>query len=208
MVWEQPKPGKLRPARAWLPLLAEVARRPGQWARVASYAGETSAYKAAHHLRARSDLPVGAWEFAARRGEGRGSVLYARFRPTEATPAEGTGDEQGDREHRPPTGPSPSVVDALAAAHRATRQLLRISSREDATDILVAFVNELGGTTVKAHEEDERALPFDLSLGEDEPLRAAAHPTGLGHGHLEELLGPLVEDARCAVQLVRAARLP
>lgn len=76
--WEAPPPPKVRTLGAWGPMLEAVAGRPGEWAKLAHYDGETSAYRIASRLRQREDLPPGRWEFAARRAAS-GSDLFARF---------------------------------------------------------------------------------------------------------------------------------
>lgn len=78
IVWQEPPPRKVRPVDDWLPVLGVIAARPGVWAKLAHYDGETSAYRAAAQLRSRLDLPPGEWEFAARRSAG-GSDLFARL---------------------------------------------------------------------------------------------------------------------------------
>ena len=77
--WEDPPQRKVRPPEEWAPLLAHVAQRPGHWAKLRHYEGETSAYRAAAQLRERDDLPAGHWEFLARRSSGGGSDLFARL---------------------------------------------------------------------------------------------------------------------------------
>lgn len=82
--WEDPPQRKVRPAEEWEPLLAQVAQRPGHWAKLRHYSGETSAYRAAAQLRDRDDLPDGHWEFLARRSPEGGSDLFARISAAEA----------------------------------------------------------------------------------------------------------------------------
>ena len=76
--WEDPPQSKVRAAEDWAPLLAHIAQRPGHWAKLRHYDGETSAYRAAAQLRKRDDLPKGHWEFLARRAADGGSDLFAR----------------------------------------------------------------------------------------------------------------------------------
>lgn len=82
--WEDPPQRKVRPAEEWAPLLAQVSQRPGHWAKLRHYSGETSAYRAAAQLRDRDDLPEGHWEFLARRSPEGGSDLFARVSAAEA----------------------------------------------------------------------------------------------------------------------------
>jgi DNA-binding transcriptional MerR regulator len=93
--------------------------------------------------------------------------------------------------------------EVLQAIHEATRGLLYITSAREATEILVAAVRKLGGSTVPASQADSRALPIDLSFGDDEPILPLAEPLSLARMHLEQALPGLVEDARRAVQLLR-----
>ena len=82
--WEDPPQRKVRPPEEWAPLLAQVSQRPGHWAKLRHYTGETSAYRAAAQLRDRDDLPEGHWEFLARRSPEGGSDLFARVSAAEA----------------------------------------------------------------------------------------------------------------------------
>ena len=77
--WEDPPQRKVRPPEEWGPLLDQVSQRPGHWAKLRHYDGETSAYRAAAQLRERTDLPDGHWEFLARRSPEGGSDLFARL---------------------------------------------------------------------------------------------------------------------------------
>ena len=81
--WEDPPQRKVRPPEEWGPLLAQVSQRPGHWAKLRHYTGETSAYRAAAQLRERDDLPRGHWEFLARRAPEGGSDLFARVSAAE-----------------------------------------------------------------------------------------------------------------------------
>ena len=82
--WEDPPQRKVRPPEEWDSLLAQVSQRPGHWAKLRHYTGETSAYRAAAQLRDREDLPEGHWEFLARRSPEGGSDLFARVSAAEA----------------------------------------------------------------------------------------------------------------------------
>lgn len=82
--WEDPPQRKVRPPEEWAPLLAQVSQRPGHWAKLRHYSGETSAYRAAAQLRDRDDLPEGHWEFLARRSPEGGSDLFARVSAADA----------------------------------------------------------------------------------------------------------------------------
>jgi hypothetical protein len=91
----------------------------------------------------------------------------------------------------------------LQTIHQATRGLLYITSAREATEILVAAVHRLGGSTIPAGQADSWALPIDLSFGEGEPILPVAEPFSLARMQLEQVLPGLVEDARRAVQLLR-----
>jgi DNA-binding transcriptional MerR regulator len=91
----------------------------------------------------------------------------------------------------------------LQAIHEATRGLLYITSTREASEILIAAVLRLGGSTIPAGQADSWALPIDLSFGEGEPVLPVAEPLSLARMQLEQVLPGLVEDARRAVQLLR-----
>jgi DNA-binding transcriptional MerR regulator len=91
----------------------------------------------------------------------------------------------------------------LETIHQATRGLLYITSAREATEILVAAVQRLGGSTIAAGQADSWALPIDLSFGDGEPILPVAEPLSLARMQLEQVLPGLVEDARRAVQLLR-----
>ena len=91
----------------------------------------------------------------------------------------------------------------LETVHQATRGLLYIASAREATEILIAAVHRLGGSTIPAGQADSWALPIDLSFGEGEPILPVAEPLSLARMQLEQMLPGLVEDARRAVQLLR-----
>jgi DNA-binding transcriptional MerR regulator len=93
--------------------------------------------------------------------------------------------------------------EVLQATHQATRALLYITSVREATEILMAAVQRLGGATIPASQADSRALPIDLSFGDGEPILPVAEPLSLARMQLEQVLPGLVEDARRAVQLLR-----
>jgi DNA-binding transcriptional MerR regulator len=93
--------------------------------------------------------------------------------------------------------------EVLETVHQATRGLLYITSTREATEILIAAVQRLGGSTIPAGQADSWALPIDLSFGEGEPVLPVAEPLSLARMQLEQVLPGLVEDARRAVQLLR-----
>src|SRR5437763_9196585 len=80
VVWEQPPPAAPGRARIdWPSHLEPLTTHPGRWARIASFRGETSAYKVAQRLRADPRFSSDNWEFAARRHRDGGSRLFARY---------------------------------------------------------------------------------------------------------------------------------
>jgi DNA-binding transcriptional MerR regulator len=95
--------------------------------------------------------------------------------------------------------------DGLQATHQATRALLYITSPQQATEILIAAVHKLGGSTQPASQAENWALPIDLSFGEGEPILPVAEPLSPARMQLEQALPQLVEDARRAVVLLRRA---
>lgn len=113
------------------------------------------------------------------------------------------------------TGTSPSVPapaplptagmdpTALEAAYRATRALLHIRTAEQAVDVLVDLVAELGGEVVQTDEASAEALPLDLSLGVRSPLLPVADRCSVARLQLERVLPTVVEDARRAAATAR-----
>jgi DNA-binding transcriptional MerR regulator len=93
--------------------------------------------------------------------------------------------------------------EVLETVHQATRALLYITSAQEATEILAAAVQRLGGATIPAGQADSWALPIDLSFGDGEPILPVAEPLSLARMQLEQVLPGLIEDARRAVQLLR-----
>jgi hypothetical protein len=100
-----------------------------------------------------------------------------------------------------------SVPDVVITeiALRATRGLVHAGSVEEVVAALVDAVHAVGGTVVPAAGSDDSALPVDLSFGLFEPLLPAAPPRSLPRARLEQLLPPLVEDARRIVTLLELA---
>jgi len=66
------------PKRALAEALRALAQRPGEWARIAHFAGQHSAAATASQLRSgsRGSLPPGRWRFEGREYAGGGSDLY------------------------------------------------------------------------------------------------------------------------------------
>ena len=100
----------------------------------------------------------------------------------------------------PVPGMDPGV---LRSAYGATRALLFARTPGEAVDVLVALVEELGGSAVPADGAGPDALPLDLSLGEGPPLLPVADPYSVARLHLERVLPTVVEDARRAATIAR-----
>ncbi len=149
-------------------------------------------------------------EFGCALGQG---FLYGKPTPANRVPL----DRMNRMRARDPAGSDflPSAVSALNAfpsevggtgenvVSTMLRGLLRIRSAEAAAHLIQAAVRGLGGKLVYAAESGADALPIDLSLGEGEPLLAAAEPLSTARMQLERFLPRLVEDARQAVNLLR-----
>jgi len=103
---------------------------------------------------------------------------------------------------------APADQRALASAYEATRRLVRSTSPREAVSVLSALVRQLGGTTVRPRPNDPRILDYDLSLGEGEPMVAAADPCSIARLCLEEVLPAAAEDAKRVASLLRAASPP
>ncbi|MBV9410907.1 MAG: hypothetical protein JO148_04885 [Acidimicrobiia bacterium] len=102
----------------------------------------------------------------------------------------------------------PADQHAQASAYEATRKLLHANSPREAVSVLSALVRHLGGTTVRPRPGDARILDYDLSLGEGDPMVAAAEPYSIARLSLEEVLPSVTEDARRVAELLRAATRP
>jgi DNA-binding transcriptional MerR regulator len=134
--------------------------------------------------------------------------------------------EQRDRGHSPlvgigqvppPQSASPSdrgqtwwastaaeELQALRAAHEATRAFLRATTPREVTAAVARFVHDVGGTVRPARERGDLTLPLDVSLGVDQPSLAHAAAGSPARRRLEALLPLLVEDARLAAGRLRA----
>lgn len=121
------------------------------------------------------------------------------------------GRRTGGRPGVPAPAPLPTAgmdPKALEAAYRATRALLHIQRAEQAVDVLVDLVDELGGEVVAAEEAAADALPLDLSLGVRSPLLPVADRYSIARLQLERVLPTVLEDARRAAALAqRLSRL-
>lgn len=109
-----------------------------------------------------------------------------------------------------PVSPSPGELASLdlvpGAIYRATRSLFCAHTPEQATAILAAAVQELGGKVVPHRTDDADIIPIDISLGQAEPLFPAA-PTGSPqHRLLAGFMPQLAQDARTALDSSQRAQ--
>jgi DNA-binding transcriptional MerR regulator len=151
------------------------------------------------------DLPSGT-EAAGPPGESPTTgQAEASAEPLAASGSSGTSVRAAPVRQRRQTAAAAGQPDreVLETVHQATRGLLYITSAREATEILAAAVQRLGGATIPASQADSWALPIDLSFGDGEPILPVAEPLSLARMQLEQVLPGLVEDARRAVQLLR-----
>lgn len=99
-----------------------------------------------------------------------------------------------------PAGLDPAI---LLATHEATRALLNARTPVEVVDVVLAFVESLGGEVIPARLAGPDALPLDLSFGVYEPLLPRAEPTSIPRLHLETLMPGFLDDARCVVMELR-----
>ena len=95
-------------------------------------------------------------------------------------------------------------LNAVRAAHGATRAFLRATSPGEVAAAVVRFVGDVGGAVQPAREGGDTAVPLDLSLGVDAPVLAHAPAGSRARRRLEALLPIIVEDARLAAGRLRA----
>ncbi len=76
------------------------------------------------------------------------------------------------------------------------RLLVRATTIEELSGLLVRFVHESGGWTPEPDQDRHKLLPIDLSLGTGAPVLLAAEPMSSGRLLLEDALPTLVEDAK------------
>ncbi len=96
-------------------------------------------------------------------------------------------------------------TEALAAAHRATRAMLRAASPAAVAAALADLVIDLGGELVPATLESDEVLPIDVGLGETEPSVVRAPSASVARLRLEAVLPSAIEDARLIVAGLRRA---
>lgn len=97
------------------------------------------------------------------------------------------------------TGTSEDLA-VLQVVHDATRALLRIERPEEATDILVDAVHQLGGRVAGSQLTGDDAVPIDLAFGDREPIHAMADIGTPERERLERVLPSLIDDARRAAE--------
>jgi heme oxygenase (mycobilin-producing) len=88
----------------------------------------------------------------------------------------------------------------LRALLAATRELLWISSAEDAQAATARLVEALGGSVVPADQADDAALPVDVSFGHGVPLVPTASGGGTAAA-LARAVPAFVHDAHRALEL-------
>jgi diguanylate cyclase (GGDEF)-like protein len=92
-----------------------------------------------------------------------------------------------------------------AAVHAATQSLLRVATSDQAAQVLVQLVRDLGGHTVPESLADPNALPIDISLGQGESVYPTASKGSATHWLLTTYMEAAVKDALAAIELVSAA---
>ena len=93
-----------------------------------------------------------------------------------------------------------------AAVYAATQALLRVESTDQAAQVLVQLVRDLGGHAVPDSLSDPDAMPIDISLGEGGLVYPSASEGSTAHWLLTEYIEDAVEDAKSAIELMRAAQ--
>jgi PAS domain S-box-containing protein len=107
-------------------------------------------------------------------------------------------------------GPSDTTVPYLASAEheetdiatRLLKGLLRITSADDAAELLHEAIRQMGGRLVPGSQAGPDALPIDVSLGRGRPLFVTAERLSIATTPLPRLLAGMTDDARHAVQLL------
>ena len=91
------------------------------------------------------------------------------------------------------------------AVYSAAQALLRITQTDEAAQVLVRLVRDLGGHAVPESIADEEALLIDISLGEGEPIYPSAPESSAAHWLLSNYIEGAVADAQAAIALARRA---
>lgn len=87
----------------------------------------------------------------------------------------------------------------IELAYAATREILRARDAAAAKEIVLKLCIALGAEVTSAEDDDGRALPIDLSLGEGDPLLPVSDDEGVRYA-LTRYLVPAVSDARTVVE--------
>jgi hypothetical protein len=113
-----------------------------------------------------------------------------------------------DRVPRPYEQPVNADLSGDSVALAATRALLSIRRREEASEVLQTVVHDLGGAVVPARlaEAHPGALPIDLSLGCGEPLLVVVPELSIAALQIAHHLPRLQQDALRAAELCDLAR--
>lgn len=115
-------------------------------------------------------------------------------------------DERRERHRRPyplPLGDDPRGEAVVLAA---TRALLRALTREEAAEVLLTAVEDLGGVVVPARVATDDSLPLDVSLGVGEPAVVGATASSAAHDLLRQHLAGLVDDAHTVANRIDLSR--
>lgn len=146
---------------------------------------------------------VAIWRLASRRvGFPHGELVRAEVKTPVELVAECEEEDTATAAH------VPANESALASAYEFTRRLVGSTSPREAVSALSALVRQLGGTIVRPVPGDPRMLDHDLSLGQGEPMVAAADPCSIARLCLEEVLPGAVEDATRVTAMLRALTPP
>ncbi len=129
-------------------------------------------------------------------GELPGDESFAGAHVDEDEPAGPDAAGRGDAGRAALRDPVAAVdSEALVAAYRTARAIMRAEEPGELRDALVALVERLGGTVGPAAEQDDEVLPVDLSMGEGPPVLPRAPALSIARMRIETILPGLVEDA-------------
>lgn len=93
------------------------------------------------------------------------------------------------------------------SVYSATRAMMRISSSDDAIQILAQLVRKLGAEIARQSDNHEDALPIDISFGQGDPVYPVAKEGSAAHWLVSTYLPNAVKDAQSAFELARRAEL-
>jgi diguanylate cyclase (GGDEF)-like protein len=113
-----------------------------------------------------------------------------------------------ERRHFAATLQSASLgPDAAMALHRARFAIGTAQRPRDVVDAVIALVRALGGHIAPVGIAPEDALPWNLTLGVDEAMRASSEPGSKASEDLRLVLPALLDDARREVIRLRQKAL-